>query len=72
MGGKLIALWLYSAVFWGGHMGETGPGWYHHWSYDEVGRCAEMGVEALRDNRATAFVCQPENFPRPVPVAEAQ
>lgn len=72
MPSKLIALWLYSAVFWGGHFGDIGPGWYHHWSYNEVGNCAEMGVAALRDGRVTAFVCQPENFPRPVPVAEAR
>ncbi len=47
---------LHSAVFWGGHMGEIGPGWYHHWSYDEVGRCAEM--------RRLRRPCAPMNWQR--------
>ncbi len=72
MGGKLIALWIFSTVSWGGHFGEVGPGWYHRWSYEDVGLCAETGVAALREKWATAFICQPENFPRPVPVAEVQ
>lgn len=72
MTGPLISLWLYWAAAWGLPWAEIGPGWYHHWSYEEVGLCAEMGVEAIRDKRAIAFICQPENFPRPEPVAEAR
>ncbi len=72
MGGKLIALWLYSSVFWGGHAGNLGPGWYFHWIYAEAAQCAEMGVAMVAVTGIEAFICQPENFPRPVPVSEAQ
>ena len=72
MTGKLIALWLYSAVFWSGHGADPDLGWYNHWSYENVGDCTEVGVVAVRDGWAEAFICQPENFPRPEPVAEAK
>ena len=69
---KLIVLWLFSSVFWGNHGGNIGPGWYLGSVHEAVVVCAIEGVAATSVKGIEAFLCQPENFPRPEPVAEAK
>ena len=67
---KLLALWLFSVVYWGNAGGDYSPDWYNHWAGYDIRRCAEEGIIAIHKKRAVAFICQPADFPRPQPVAE--